>query len=206
MSPSFEESQALEQTPPEQTTQASFPASYHQERLWFIDEFETGNLYESHPIYHTVPFVLHLTGAVDTVALQSALDALADANEPLRTGVVLEEQALRQADCRARARAAEVMTRPQAKDEATVAGLVAREIARPFDLANAPLMRAQLTRRTAAEATLVVTVHHSVVDQPSFRVLFAQLVDAYRGVAPEFPELQYLDYSEWQEDDAGRVS
>jgi amino acid adenylation domain-containing protein/non-ribosomal peptide synthase protein (TIGR01720 family) len=200
MSTSFEESEALEQTQTsaQTTAQAAFPASYHQERLWFIDEFETGNLYESHPVYHTVPFVLHLTGAVDTVALQSALDALAGVNEALRTGVILDEQTLRQQIAERVHVSLEVMDAAAAKDEAAVAGLVAREIAKPFDLASAPLMRAQLTRWSATEATLVITVHHSVVDQPSFRVLFAQLVDAYRGVTPESPELQYLDYSEWQ--------
>ncbi|HEX9981849.1 MAG TPA: amino acid adenylation domain-containing protein, partial [Thermoanaerobaculia bacterium] len=200
MSISFEES---DHSQLEQTTQASFPASYHQERLWFIDEFETGNLYESHPIYHTVPFVLHLTGAVDTVALQAALDALAEVNEALRTGVVLDEQTLRQQIAERVRVPLDVQDAAAAKDEAAVAALVTREIARPFDLATAPLIRAQLTRwndaGSAGDATLVVTVHHSMVDQPSFRLLFAQLVDAYRGVTPASPELQYLDYSEWQQ-------
>ena len=39
-------------------------ASYHQERLWFIDRFESGSLYESAPVYHNIPLILELNGVV----------------------------------------------------------------------------------------------------------------------------------------------
>ena len=37
------------------TTDKKAPFSYHQERLWFIDQFENGNVYESAPTYHNIP-------------------------------------------------------------------------------------------------------------------------------------------------------
>ena len=46
------------------------PLSYHEERLWFIDRFETGNVYESHPIYHNLPWLTHLHGPLDDQALE----------------------------------------------------------------------------------------------------------------------------------------
>src|SRR5690606_33164184 len=31
------------------------PLSYHQERIWFINEFEEDYLYEGFPVYHNIP-------------------------------------------------------------------------------------------------------------------------------------------------------
>ncbi|MCP5046362.1 MAG: hypothetical protein GY940_04265, partial [bacterium] len=43
-------------------SQLKIPASYHQERLWFIDRFESGFLYGSSPLYHNIPLVLDIAG------------------------------------------------------------------------------------------------------------------------------------------------
>ena len=52
-------------------------ASYHQERLWFIDQFESGNLYESSPIYHNIPLILEIAGTVDAKILEQGIKATA---------------------------------------------------------------------------------------------------------------------------------
>src|SRR5208282_6078717 len=41
------------------------PLSYHQERLWFIDRFETGKVYPSHPSYHNIPLLLECPKALN---------------------------------------------------------------------------------------------------------------------------------------------
>src|SRR6516225_1574417 len=48
----------------------SGPLSYHQERLWFIDQFETGQIYPTSPIYHNIPLILYLEGPIDIQLLE----------------------------------------------------------------------------------------------------------------------------------------
>ena len=52
------------------------PLSYHQERLWFIDRFEKGTVYESNPTYHNMPFLMHCRGQLDCGALEWCLSQL----------------------------------------------------------------------------------------------------------------------------------
>ncbi|MCP4638515.1 MAG: hypothetical protein GY848_18810, partial [Methyloversatilis sp.] len=57
-----------------------FPASYTQTRMWLLEQWpETGTL------HHAVRR-WQIEGALDTVALQAALDALIARHEALRTG------------------------------------------------------------------------------------------------------------------------
>ena len=48
-------------------------ASYHQERLWFIDQFEAGTLYPSSPVYHNIPLILEISGALRIDLLEQSI-------------------------------------------------------------------------------------------------------------------------------------
>ncbi|MCP5106030.1 MAG: AMP-binding protein, partial [bacterium] len=63
------------------------PASYHQERLWFIDKFEAGNLYESSPLYHNVPLILEVTGTLDSRRLEQSIRETINRHAALRTWI-----------------------------------------------------------------------------------------------------------------------
>jgi non-ribosomal peptide synthetase component F len=63
------------------------PLSYHQERLWFVDTFETGYLYDANPIYHNIALLLELNGEINQAALQTALDGLLARHAILRCRV-----------------------------------------------------------------------------------------------------------------------
>src|SRR5205085_2519968 len=69
----------------------------------------------------------------------------------------------------------------------------------PFDLAQAPLLRAQLLRLSEDDHILQVVFHHIVFDGGSKAVLFRELGALYAASAP-LPALpvQYGDYAEWQ--------
>lgn len=72
------------------------PASFHQERLWFIDKFETGYLYPQAPVYHTIPLRMKWRGIVDQECLKAALQAVVGHYSILRTEVVNRDEALYQ--------------------------------------------------------------------------------------------------------------
>ncbi|MEF9672140.1 hypothetical protein QNM99_06005 [Pseudomonas sp. PCH446] len=63
------------------------PLSYHQERVWFVDTFETGYLYAANPVYHNVALLLEIFGELQVPALQTALDGLLARHAILRCRV-----------------------------------------------------------------------------------------------------------------------
>ena len=57
-----------------------FPASFAQQRLWFLDRFSPGDT------AYLIPWSLRLTGPLDSSALEKSLDEIVRRHEVLRTG------------------------------------------------------------------------------------------------------------------------
>jgi amino acid adenylation domain-containing protein len=179
----------------------ALPLSWAQQRLWFIDQLEGAGA-----AYH-VPAAVRLHGALDTAALQGALDTLLERHEVLRTvlrGVdgqpvqVITEMkrfALQVLDLSAQA----ADEREQEVHEQT-----RQEASARFDLSTGPLIRGRLLKLEDDEHILLVTMHHVVSDGWSQGVLIREmgaLYAAYReGRANPLPPLpiQYADYALWQ--------
>jgi amino acid adenylation domain-containing protein len=79
-----------------------------------------------------------------------------------------------------------------------IAQLTEQHATRPFDLARAPLLRVQLVRASAADHTLLMSMHHIIWDGWSSEVFFRDLWALYDGA--ELPPLavQHVDYTEWR--------
>ena len=77
---------------------------------------------------------------------------------------------------------------------------------RVFDLAQGPVIRAQLLRLSEHLHVLLLTTHHIVSDAWSARILFRELAALYNaftnGAGSPLPPLpiQYADFAEWQRD------
>jgi amino acid adenylation domain-containing protein len=71
-----------------------------------------------------------------------------------------------------------------------------RNFIQPFDLSNAPLIRAALVRDAGA-GYLFIDIHHIVCDGSSMNVLVRDLRDLYLGKTLPAPELEYVDFAEW---------
>ncbi|WP_285760575.1 non-ribosomal peptide synthetase, partial [Nocardiopsis ansamitocini] len=180
------------------------PLSFAQRRLWFLDQYE-----QTSAEYYTGSAYL-IRGALSATALGAALADLTDRHESLRT--VFE-----QVDGEPRQRVAAVpdplaLTRhedlgslPPAERESALAGLLAAEVARPFDLAEGPPFRALLVRKDTDEHVLVLSAHHIVSDGWSLDVLTADLAALYRArvrgeqAVPPAPGPRYADFAVWEQ-------
>ena len=175
--------------------------SFAQQRLWFLAQFDGAS-----DAYH-IPAGWLLEGPLDEAALARALDTIVARHEALRTVFVDVDGAPAQRILRADIGCALAIDGAEACaaiDAEGLAGAMAAEAARPFDLARAPALRARLLRLGPARHALLVTVHHIASDGWSMGVLARELDALYgayaAGAADTLAPLpvQYADYALWQ--------
>jgi len=177
------------------------PLSFAQQRLWFLGQMEGGS-----EAYH-IPLRMRTLGTLDVAALRRALDRIVARHEVLRTTFAVVEgepvqriQAVEQA--RFELREEDLRERGETSDD--LARRIEKEVRRPFNLRNGPLIRGQLLQVAEDEHVLVITMHHIVFDEWSIGIFLNELSMLYaafhQGLADPLPELelQYADYSVWQ--------
>jgi amino acid adenylation domain-containing protein len=183
------------------------PLSFAQERLWFLDRFQSGGA------VYGVPLSVRLRGplgAREAAALTAAFGEIARRHETLRTtfpeldgepsqvialpgpwdlpvvdlsGLPLPADTARDTEARRLAEA---------------------EARRAFSLERGPLVRTTLVRLAPDDHLLLVNLHHIVSDGWSVGVLLEELAALYgaalAGTPSPLPELpvQYADYAAWQ--------
>ncbi len=187
---------------------ASFPLSFSQERMWFLNQLDPGSA------AYNLPQAVRLRGRLALSVLDRCFTELVRRHEALRTAFVLVEgkpAQVIQPPAPIRLEVVDLRHLPPLVREAESRRRAEEETARPFDLARAPLLRASLLRLVGDEAgeaehVLLLTVHHICSDGWSLGVLVQELATLYRafvaGEASPLPELpvQYVDFSTWQRD------
>ncbi|HEY0604426.1 MAG TPA: condensation domain-containing protein, partial [Herpetosiphonaceae bacterium] len=188
---------------PVSRTSDTWPPSFAQQRLWFLQQFEPDS-----PAYN-MPGRIRIRGALNQAALVDSLAAIVQRHDVLRTTFALVdgqpvqivapsiEWHIAQEDLR--------HLSPE-EQEAMVADLTAQDAARLFDLQNGPLLRATLLRLDQAEYVLLLNMHHLVADERSINIFVQELSELYEAstagkpaILPDLP-LQYVDYAVWQRD------
>jgi non-ribosomal peptide synthetase component F len=179
----------------------AFPLSFAQERLWFLDQFQSGSA-----MYH-IPAIYRFQGPLNVVALERSLNEIIRRHEILRTTFTVIEGRPVQVIARHESLP---LTRMDLRGvdgpnrEREVQRLIAQEAAAPFDLLRGPVLRTTLLELDDADHVLLLTMHHIVSDGWSMGVFvheLAELYDAYSaGRSSPLPELpiQYLDFAQWQ--------
>ena len=190
------------------TERRPVPASYHQERLWFIDRFETGYLYTAGPVYHNIPLILDFEGALDETLLEKAVFRLLERHDVLRTCIVNTGGALQQ-----RVRPLEALDFAIPSIQVTgeeADGQFVREIDTAF-LPDELLIRALLLKMPEQHSRLILTIHHSIADRYSTILLARELVSSYRHffqgllLSVDRPPVQYEGFSLWQKEKLCRM-
>src|SRR5947209_4306199 len=160
------------------TQNAMAPLSYHQERLWITDVFETGAVYASSPIYHNIPLVIRFAGAINADLLEQSLEQLMKRHEVVSTAIVLDGE--RAFQTRNGSRGTPFQIRELAEDvpgfdEEQILRFVLEEVEVPFVLKTGPLIRATLFRRAQKESLLVIVAHNIIADRFSMRRIAEEL-------------------------------
>jgi len=177
------------------------PASFAQQRLWFLDRLQPGS-----PAYN-MPTAVRLDGRLDIEALRRALAEVVRRHEILRTTFADDGGVPRQviADSLELPLPVEDLSGlPEDQRLAQALERVREEAARPFDLSRGPLVRAALILLSDTDHIVQVTMHHIVSDGWSLGVLIHEVsahYDALRSGEPShLPELeiQYADFAAWQ--------
>ncbi|WP_280466074.1 condensation domain-containing protein [Nocardia brasiliensis] len=204
-SPSFEQEQLLRRAREHAKGRASrsrtprqpagpVPLSHAQERMWLMDRLgAVGDAYH-------VPFATRLCGPLDVAALEQALTALVSRHEVLRTRYKHREGKPYQ-DVQA-PQPVQLALVPAADDGSRQLEI---EAARPFDLANGPVLRTLVLRHGHQDHTVLLTLHHIAIDAGSLALL-AEQISALYGQACDglhlFPEPapRYTDFARHDRD------
>jgi amino acid adenylation domain-containing protein len=178
-----------------------FPASFAQRRLWFLDQLMPGN-----PFYNLAA-AIPLAFAVDTRTFEKSLNELVRRHEILRTAFAAVDGEPYQVvlpELRLHLDVDDVQELTDGEREEIVRRLATDNALEPFDLSQAPLLRARLVRHGPHAWTFLLTMHHIISDGWSVGLFFQELEDVYaafrRGRPSPLPELpiQYGDYAVWQ--------
>jgi amino acid adenylation domain-containing protein len=177
------------------------PASFVQQRLWFLDQLEPGSA------FYNVPLTIKLTGVLNVDSLERALNEIVRRHEVLRTTFSQADGEPQQIISPAepfRLPVTDLSNMPDEERLAEMRRLISEEAAGPFDLIRGPLLRVSLLRTGAEEHTAMLTMHHIVSDGWALAIFIrevAALYAAYRAGQPspleELP-IQYSDFAHWQ--------
>jgi amino acid adenylation domain-containing protein len=190
-----------------------FPASLMQQRLWFLDQVETGRA------VYNIPQGFRLRGALDVAALQAALSEIVSRHESLRTSFRNQGGTPLQVvtDADVKLDVVDLRGLPEGQRLAE-AERRANELGQTaFALAEAPLMRTALFRIADDDHVMLLDVHHIVCDGWSLALLFSELSAIYAARVAGKPSplavqhVQYGDFAVWQhevfsEDRAGTLA
>ncbi|MFN2513804.1 MAG: amino acid adenylation domain-containing protein [Pyrinomonadaceae bacterium] len=181
----------------------TFPLSFAQQRLWFLDQLEPGSS------FYNVAQAFRISGALNLSALQKSFETIVTRHESLRTTFMTADGSPVQVVAPTLKMAlpvTDLSELPEAEREAESRRLSTEEARLPFDLERGPLIRASLLRLQALEHVLLLNMHHIISDGWSTGVFVRELTALYeafsKGQPSPLPELtiQYADFAVWQRD------
>ncbi|RSM51514.1 non-ribosomal peptide synthetase, partial [Actinoplanes sp. ATCC 53533] len=182
------------------------PASFAQRRMWFLEQLEAG------AATYNVQLGLRISGPLRLPLLRQALAETVRRHETLRTTLAWDGGELSQVIAPPGPvelpvlDVAGLLTGGGDDVEAALDRLAQAELARPFDPATEPPIRAAAIRLPGDEHILLITLDHLVGDAWSMQVLYRELATLYgafhAGEPSPLPDLpiQYADFAAWQRD------
>ena len=161
-----------------------YPLSSQQERLFILQELDFGST------VYNMPQAIRLRQNIPLEHLERIFEILIDRHESLRTSFQL------------------VNHRPVQRIHRRVKFQLREwdpNFIRPFDLTEAPLLRAAVKSEDSAPQWLMVDMHHIVSDGISMGILRREFQALASGEELPPLRLQYKDYAVWQHSDTAKI-
>ncbi|MDI3412148.1 condensation domain-containing protein [Bacillus sonorensis] len=167
--------------------QQAYALSSAQKRMYVLQQMDREST-----VYH-MPEVLLITGRLDRTRLEQAFNGVIARHESLRTRFILLEgepvqQVLEDASFR--------LSYRSGSEEKADRWL--RSFVRPFDLSEAPLLRAEVMTLSDNRHLLAIDIHHIIADGITVSLLINELGMLYNGAQLQPLKLHYKDYAVWQ--------
>ncbi|NIM16726.1 MAG: amino acid adenylation domain-containing protein [Candidatus Aminicenantes bacterium] len=170
-----------------------YPVSPAQKRLYILQQMEVEST------GYNMPHIIRIESEVDKDRLKQAFSKLIKRHESLRTSFeMIKGQPVQ------RVHAHEEVVFELGYHSSSSSGSQVQDIircfVRPFDLPQAPLLRAAIVddHQQQSSFILMVDMHHIVADGISNQILVKDFLAFYRGEELSKLRLQYKDYSEWR--------
>ena len=177
------------------------PLSFAQQGLWFLDRLDPDSA------LYNIASAIQLQGTLDVPALQHSLEEMVRRHEVLRTSFSTVDGQSIQTIAPARSLPLSVVNLqdlPECDRPDAISRLATEAAMQPFDLEQAPLLRATLLVVAEQEHVLLLNLHHIVSDGWSMGVLVRELGVLYSAFCagkpsplPDLP-IQYADFAAWQ--------
>jgi amino acid adenylation domain-containing protein len=179
-----------------------YPLSPAQKRLYILQQMDKNSM------SYNMPGLLILEGDLQKEKLQDVVNRLIRRHESFRTALPMvgEEPAQRVLPlenaalsvdyfdlAENKATAYKWRKNPQGIQEKIIRGFI-----RPFDLAEAPLLRVGLIKLAAREHVFMFDMHHVITDGTSQGIFTREFMQLYGGLELPPLTLQYKDYSQWR--------
>ncbi|MCA2505882.1 MAG: AMP-binding protein, partial [Microcystis sp. M54BS1] len=177
------------------------PLSFSQERLWFLYQLEANGY------TYNMAFRFQIEGNLDIDIFRKALETIMQRHELLRTCFQEVDEIPRQIikpKIQLNLPLVDLQSLSSREQTQELERLTEQEIYTPFDLTQAPLMRTFLVKLKADSYLLFLSLHHSIFDGWSMKVLLQELSRLYEAFLqkqsnplPDLP-IQYGDFAVWQ--------
>ncbi|HVI70288.1 MAG TPA: beta-ketoacyl synthase N-terminal-like domain-containing protein, partial [Pyrinomonadaceae bacterium] len=137
------------------------PLSFAQEWLWLVDQLQPGSA------AYNLPAAVRLEGPLNVAALHKSFNEIVRRHEILRTKFQVIDgqpvQVIAAADSLSFP-ITDLEEIPAPERETRAQDLIAREVSKPFDLSEAPMIRTRLLRLGEQDHIALCTVHHIAFD------------------------------------------
>src|ERR1700693_1601812 len=182
-------------------TRSAFPASFAQERLWFLDQLDAGTA------AYNIPRAFRISGPLKPDVLTQAFETVTQRHAALRTVFDSVEGEARQivlSNVDVKTPVIDLTGIPKSERESEALRIAGEEGKKPFDLNEGPLLRPILVHLDEELHLLILVIHHIVTDGWSIALLFREVTKCYAALVknetPELPDLplRYAEYAQWQ--------
>ena len=188
MSAKIDESSPIQYLPiPVVEKSEYYSVSSAQKRLYILHRLD------GEVTNYNLPGVLVIEGQLDSAKLVRVMNKIIQRHESLRTSFELIDGSPMQ-----KIKETIDFDIPVIESDDEDIDCLIRSFVRPFDLAAAPLLRAQLITVNPGRHLLLFDMDHIISDGQSINILIREFSDLYAG--RDMPDIrtQYKDYSSWQ--------